>query len=274
MNSKDPNCFVRVYDLPLKSSETSPRSDYLKSPNKKSTLQWVYQYNSNKILILNKPNTLTLQKCVSIPPFDFQHTHILTHLTKKTLTFPSSSSNEAPPPVLQWVTWRTNGMAYLTRRELQVYPFPIDMVPSSRLVFSVVLFASLRKGKKKGESKWVPLWESTWERIVNMYKFQVDGNDSIVSDQRPTNLHPVSTICIARPKRNSESNSIWTSKWLKRCSFVTLSMDYQLHQWNVHSAKNQKLLLKFGPKSGRKKQQEDKLWKNFKKPLFEQPPNN
>ena len=69
---------------------------------------------------------------------------------KKNLTFPSSSSNEAPPPVLQWVTWRTNGMAYLTRRELQVYPFPIHMVPSSCLVFSVVLFASLRKGKKKG----------------------------------------------------------------------------------------------------------------------------
>lgn len=65
---------------------------------------------------------------------------------KNPLTFPSSSSNEAPPPVLQWVTWHRNiswrvkGVSgwwcqnirvcnkrhsYLTWRELQVYPFQL-----------------------------------------------------------------------------------------------------------------------------------------------------
>ena len=65
-------------------------------------------------------------------------------------------------------------------------PFTIDMVASSCLVFSVVLFASLRNASKG--VKGVSLWESTWPRIEVICLY-------LINAECITKLHPVSTIC-------------------------------------------------------------------------------
>ena len=208
----------------LDSNECIPRAP-MTSIFEGKPKQWSFGFQVHivptKYSFSTQTNTLTLQICIyCIPPFYFQCTHIL---SQTHLTFPSSSSNEAPPPVLQWVTWHRNiswrvkGVrgwwcqnirvcnkrhSHLTWRELQVYPF------QARALSSVSYFlqasAMLQRGSNGflcGNQPGQELWICTsfrWIVLICLYLINAQYH-----------------FCIARPKRDSERNSIWTGKMAK-----------------------------------------------------------